>query len=74
VARDMLSGPSTLSVFPLFERIVSFVNSFCRGLRFALAERSSSCLDWPQSRLWYLPDMTELAGSGVIVHYAEGSE
>jgi hypothetical protein len=44
VAGDMLSGPITLGVFPLFERPMSFVDSLCRGLRFALATRSSSYL------------------------------
>jgi hypothetical protein len=48
---------------------VSLVNSFCRGLRLALAARRH--LSWPGCGLRHLPCLAELVSGRVLGHYAE---
>jgi hypothetical protein len=74
VMGDMLSQPSTSGASSLLECPVSFINSFCRGLRFALAMQRSSCLGWPSCGLWHLSSLAEFTSSGVLSYYAESCE
>jgi hypothetical protein len=51
VQGDILPGPSTHGASSLFERHVSFIDSLCRGLGFALATRGISCLGWLRCKI-----------------------
>jgi hypothetical protein len=74
VAGDILSRPSVYSASFLFKHPMSFVDSFCRGLRSTLAMRGGSRSGWQRCGLRYLLGLAELAGDGVLGHDVEGRE